>query len=171
MRCLVEKHVNIVQLMPVLFLYNTFPISGPTEAAFFNVHKTWGNEADWIFSLSLSLAAILLCPHSLNPVCPSPAKPCSHYPLPSIFLPPNSLSLCSSEIRCSSLWAVVRCERRERVSPSSFNYLQGLQASEGNRTCMHLCMLVQGSFCLCVGVGDCGYVCVRACQCASAACF
>lgn len=118
----------------MLFLYNTFPISGPTEAAFFSVHKTWRNEANWIFSPSLSLAAILLCPHSLNPVCPSPTNPCSHYPLPSIFLPPNSLSLCSSEIRCSSLWAVVRCERREGVSPSSFNYLQGLQANEGNHT-------------------------------------
>lgn len=101
---------------------------------FLSVHKTWRNEADWIFSLSLSLAAILLCPHSLNPVCPSPTNPCSHYPFPSIFLPPNSLSLCSSEIRCSSLWAVVRCERREGVSPSSFNYLQGLQADEGNHT-------------------------------------
>lgn len=76
------------------------------------------------FSLSLCVTAILSCPLSLslNPACPSPAKPRSHYPRPSISLP----LLFSVPLQLwDKMFLPLSCGvGEEGLSLSSFNYLQ-----------------------------------------------
>lgn len=121
---------------------------------------------DWLKYYLFVFHCCSLSPLSLplNPVCPSLAKACSHYPVPSIFFPLNSPSLCSSEIRCSSLWAVVRCERRGAFPFSLFSHLHDCKPG---RTTTHMYPCA----CWCRFFDFFFSVCVLPYQCACTACF
>lgn len=77
------------------------------KGCFFGAWKLW--KWDWLNILSFFLSLLFSLAHSLSPSIPyvlllrNPAHITLYHPSFSLS---NSPSLCSSEIRCSSLWAV-----------------------------------------------------------------
>lgn len=160
------RSVIVVSLM-AMFLWNLkknpdFFNQSEHKRLFFGGKKLWKWDRLSILSLSFSVAAILSCPLSLSIpyvlLLQNPAHMTLYHPS---FSPSNSLSLCSGEIRCFSLWAVVRCERRGALL-SAFNYLQHcrpMRAATHNKCislhiggghfslCVRVCMAV--SMCMC----------------------